>query len=314
MDIPPELLHALSTIVFHTRDINAVRNPNLRLTESLTQLHSCFSNDSHPGLVFNSRSRGFVDMDLVLELRESAIYASALPAVSLSGHVTSLWAWLFTLTKLLCQLRHQPYRLATSVVSYYISTGLSEILLTLRSWVVLGKSKRLAYRLFGWLAIVWIAVTINGTLYLKNSNRKYLDIWFALVGHVTLEIASLVPPLGGCIFTSDATHYLMICYAAIFVYDTVILLLLIARGVKLFGSDDDFSQLWWVAYRDALSLTNVVIMFLNKYDILLLVTLEMAVHSVSACRVVLHIREQAHLPKIYPKLPMSVGHSERQTA
>ncbi|KAJ3555198.1 hypothetical protein NP233_g12262 [Leucocoprinus birnbaumii] len=159
------------------------------------------------------------------------------------------------------------------VVVYHLTTIACEVLLTLRSWAIMGKGKKLGYFLFGWLAAVYVIADIVGEIfYLKNS----------------IHLASPVPPLGGCLVTG-ARPFVIQIFACAVVYESVLVSLLIARGVKLYRSDEEISQLWWVAYRDgilyyiylfALSLINLIVMVsLDEDYVLFLVIVEVAIHS-----------------------------------
>lgn len=94
--------------------------------------------------------------------------------------------------------------------------------LTLRTWAIRGKSKQLAFILFGTLTVVWVSIAILGGFYLKLSTSELpyqLSQTSAKAANTTTDMTSPAPALVGCIVTG-ANQYLLACYVLVAVYDT----------------------------------------------------------------------------------------------
>ncbi|KAF9448153.1 hypothetical protein P691DRAFT_775626 [Macrolepiota fuliginosa MF-IS2] len=173
--------------------------------------------------------------------------------------------------------------------AFVVGACFSEMLLTIRTWAIWGKGRGLTYALFGTFTLMWIAVFILMGFYIKFSKHD----------------VSPAPQLVGCVLLS-AGLYLALCFVLLVLYDAVTLVLMMMRGMSAFRSGRN-SELFRVVYRDGiiyyvylfgLSLLNIIVIFkLPRKYVTLLVTITGIVHSVLACRVILHIREQAYNQK-----------------
>lgn len=224
--------------------------------------------------------------------------------------VSLVWTAKWNTTKILYFLtRYLPF-IDTSVVMYHqfgfalpisvcrttyqyaawmfvVGMACAELILTLRTWAVWEKDKRLSYFLPILFCTVWTAGFIIMGFYLRG----------------TQHIASPLPQLFGCIVL-DANHILSACYILLMVYDACILFLMVIRGISAFRSGGD-SQFMRVVYSDgiiyyiylfSLSFINTIIILKLPGDYVnLMVMMERVVHSVLACRVVLHIRQQGRI-------------------
>ncbi|KAJ3572590.1 hypothetical protein NP233_g2982 [Leucocoprinus birnbaumii] len=227
--------------------------------------------------------------------------------------VSLIWTAKWNTTKILYFLtRYLPF-IDTSIVIYHqfgyalpvsvckttyqyaafmfvFGMAFAELILTLRTWAVWEKDRRLTYALPALFAAVWISgFTIIG-FYLRSTHH----------------MASPVPQLFGCI-VQDANQILASCYILLMGYDACILALMVVRGIAAFRSGGD-SQFMRVVYSDGiiyyiylftLSFVNTIIILKLPGDYVnLMVMVERVIHSVLACRVVLHIRQQGRVQQV----------------
>ncbi|KAF9448157.1 hypothetical protein P691DRAFT_801270 [Macrolepiota fuliginosa MF-IS2] len=170
---------------------------------------------------------------------------------------------------------------------FIVGMACAELILTLRTWAVWEKDKRLTYGLPVLFGATWMTGFFIMGFYLRS----------------TIHQASPVPQVLGCI-VRDTSAILSACYILLMAYDACILFLMIIRGISVFRSGGD-SRFMRVVYRDGiiyyiylfgLSLFNtVVILKLPSDYVNLLVMVERVMHSVLACRVILHIRHQGRV-------------------
>lgn len=191
----------------------------------------------------------------------------------------------FALSKATCQRVFE----ATAFM-FGLGMAIVELVFTLRTWAVWSKSTKFTWGLFSAFAAVWSAILIILGFYIKSLTHQ----------------ASPVPRLVGCVVLVSSP-ILSVGFVLLMVYDACLLILMIVRGVAAFRSGGD-SHLMRVVYSDgiiyyiyvfALSLLNVLVIVKlpSDYETLLLM-LERVVHSTLACRVVLHIRQQASSDEI----------------
>ncbi|KAF9448156.1 hypothetical protein P691DRAFT_67697 [Macrolepiota fuliginosa MF-IS2] len=185
----------------------------------------------------------------------------------------------FTLSKGTCQ------RVFECIVFMFgFGMGTVEMIFTLRTWAVWGKSKCLTWGIFSTFAATWAAIFVTLVLYVRSVNQE----------------VSPAPQVIGCTLRISSP-VLSVSFILLMAYDAALLIMMLIRGVSAFRSGGD-SYLTRVVYSDGivyyvyvflLSLLNVLIILKlpDDYETLLL-TMERVIHSVLACRVVLHIRQQ----------------------
>lgn len=173
---------------------------------------------------------------------------------------------------------------------YVVGVGLAEILLTLRTWACWGSRAR-------WVTIGLPIAFFALTVILCVSVGRYLaTLHFFTPPHTT--------PSLGCFYQGESFD-LVICWAALMVYDACLSLLMAIRGypeLKNWRRNMRSNSLSTVVYRDGLiyyvflfglSLINVVVILCLSYDYVnLLSTFERVMYSILTCRAVLGIREQ----------------------
>ncbi|KAF9448152.1 hypothetical protein P691DRAFT_801261 [Macrolepiota fuliginosa MF-IS2] len=190
--------------------------------------------------------------------------------------------------------------------SYIVSAGFSESILTIRTWAAWGQGNRLGCALLGAFGLVWSSIIIIVAFYLKAT------------GHMV----SPVPRLIGCQLDS-AGLYLVACFVLLVLYDLGMFLLITIRGLFAVQSGGH-SQLVTIAFRDGiiyyiylfgLSVLNVIVISaLPREYVTLLLVFAGVVHSVVACRVVLHIREQMHMQdRIFSQHDSQLGEVFQET-
>ncbi|XP_006464044.1 hypothetical protein AGABI2DRAFT_180157 [Agaricus bisporus var. bisporus H97] len=172
------------------------------------------------------------------------------------------------------------YEVGTSV--FMAGVVCAELILTIRTWAVWAKGNYVAIGLFGSFLLIWAAVVVLAAFYLRASNH----------------LSSPLPSLLGCIIEGSGT-YLASIFVVIAAHDTIMVVLMITRGIYALRSGGD-SRLLKTVYGDGiafyvylfvLSVVNIAIIFNFSELVVLLVMMQGAIHSVLACRVVLHIRQ-----------------------
>ncbi|KAF7776822.1 hypothetical protein Agabi119p4_5215 [Agaricus bisporus var. burnettii] len=159
----------------------------------------------------------------------------------------------------------------------------AELILTIRTWAVLGKGKKLTLIIFPSYAATCAVIATTLTIHAVNVRQD----------------ASPAPKVIGCTLTSSTNQILSVMYVFLMVYDGALLAVMTIRAISVFRNRGT-SELVRVVYRDGLvyyvylfvlSLLNLIVLlsFPTGYELLLLI-LERVMHAVLACRVVLHIR------------------------
>jgi len=169
----------------------------------------------------------------------------------------------------------------TTAFMFVAGMAIAELVFTLRTCAVWGKAKKLTWIVLSAYVATWSTIFIVLGFYIKNLTHE-------------------ATPLGCILKPSNAI--LSVAFVVLMAYDAALLILMVIRAVAAFRSGGD-SQLMRVVYSDGiiyyayiftLSLLNVLVItkLPTDYETLLLM-LERVVHSALACRVVLHIRQQA---------------------
>lgn len=237
---------------------------------------------------------------------------------------TLVWKAKWNITKILYLLaRYLPF-IDTSLVMYHqlgfalpeetcrrvfectaftfgVGMAIVELIFTLRTWAVWGRGKQFTWALFAAFAAVWSAIIIILGFYVKSLSHE----------------VSPAPHYLGCIVKSP-NGILSVGFIVLMIYDAGLLILMAIRAVAAFRSGGD-SYLMRTVYSDGiiyyvyvfvLSLLNVIVITkLSKDFETLLLMLERVVHSTLACRVVLHIRQQASSDVPIGDGARSTGHS-----
>ncbi|KAF8148397.1 hypothetical protein B0H34DRAFT_262319 [Crassisporium funariophilum] len=172
---------------------------------------------------------------------------------------------------------------------FIVGFAASELLLTLRTWAVWNRSRRLAFV----LPILYIGCWGCG-------------FWFSYLFLSSLEFGEINHPgFIGCFITA-ANGILTGCWIVLIVWDALTLVLMIIPGVEAYRSRKH-TRLYEVVYRDGvlyyvclfgLSCVNIILIkTLPATYINLLSSLERCLHSMLSSRVLLHIRAQANAAK-----------------
>ncbi|KAF9443038.1 hypothetical protein P691DRAFT_738380 [Macrolepiota fuliginosa MF-IS2] len=227
--------------------------------------------------------------------------------LTLEMEVVSIWQAPWTLMKVLYLLgRYTPFvdrcivlvfplqvvcisfipdTLNASLLCMRLIYGLLTVIFTLRTWIIWGKRRNIGIGLAIFYMVVWFIVLVPVAIYLRSTTFK----------------ASPAPRLLGC--TKEGPDMLFsISFTGAIVYDGAMLLLLITRAIISFRSGEN-SDLLRVIYRDGivyyiylfiLAVLNLLVFLKLPKDYAdLFLSLERVLQSVLACRVVLHIRQQA---------------------
>ncbi|KAF9449499.1 hypothetical protein P691DRAFT_553135 [Macrolepiota fuliginosa MF-IS2] len=169
---------------------------------------------------------------------------------------------------------------------FTVGMAIADLIFTFRTWVIWGKTKPMGWALAALYAAIWILALVILGIYLPT----------------VIHEASPFPELFGCIARSPST-LLSTSYIAFMVFEAIMLLLVVVRGISDLRNGGSESRLMRLVYRDGviyyiyifcLSTLNAItiLKFPKDYGSILL-GLQRMVHSVLSCRVILHIREQA---------------------
>ncbi|XP_006457551.1 hypothetical protein AGABI2DRAFT_181715 [Agaricus bisporus var. bisporus H97] len=172
----------------------------------------------------------------------------------------------------------------TITVLYIIGLLAAECIFTIRTVAVWGKDKHVTYILFATFSAMCIVIpTLIGINLSRTSQR--------LVGFREF-IQGQCSPVSG-----KSYKFLVATFAFTAAYDTMILTFMVARAFSMSRWRVD-SFLFKTVYGDGVafyvyifgvSLVNIIFIFTTNSFFLLL---QASFHSILACRVVLHIREQ----------------------
>lgn len=182
----------------------------------------------------------------------------------------------------------QCQQLFTASAWTFISgVTLVELIFTFRTWAVWGGGKQFTVALAVIFCAIWAGVFVDGFFYLK----------------LTTHGPSPAPDFFGC-FIIKTTPILSIAYILLMLYDAFLLSLMVSRALYIFRLGRK-TRLTVVIFSDGIiyfiyifviSLVNVLfIVRLPDSLHTLMMMFARSMHSVLACRVVLHIREQIEL-------------------
>ncbi|KAF5363312.1 hypothetical protein D9756_000205 [Leucocoprinus leucothites] len=192
--------------------------------------------------------------------------------------------------------------------------ALVEIIFSIRTWAVWKQGTRCTLGLIITFFVIWTGVVVANVLYLKGTSHG----------------SSLAPHLIGC-FMTKSSPILFVGYILLMLYDAFLLTLMVIRGLSIFRAAGaaragENNRLALVVFGDgiiyffyifgayifsttsnvgseelthnptAISLINILIITRLPVDLeVLLMMPARVIHAVLACRVVLHIREQAEI-------------------
>ncbi|KAF9443566.1 hypothetical protein P691DRAFT_778802 [Macrolepiota fuliginosa MF-IS2] len=173
-------------------------------------------------------------------------------------------------------------------VMFCIGDAIADLIFTLRTWVVWGKSKSLGTGLAAFYVVIWVvAIPTPFVLYLRT----------------IVYAPSPAPHILGCLSQSVGLLF-SVSFAGSMLFNLVMLLLMIIRAISWYrlGAKSDLTRM---IYRDGIiyyvytfifsTLNFLVILKFPKDYTDLLFTMDRVLHSVLSCRVVLHIRQQRQL-------------------
>ncbi|KAF8989795.1 hypothetical protein BDQ17DRAFT_1434218 [Cyathus striatus] len=179
--------------------------------------------------------------------------------------------------------------------TWIIMVGMAsaEAVLTVRTWAVCGSRR--------WLAIVLSILFVSILSAICGVSAGFpSSLEFGLQD-------SLHPLLHGCFITGGKTNLIVIDWILLFVYDAVNTGLMIMPAYYSFKQG--YSNLVLVIVRDGIvyyfyifvvALANIVVISAMSRDYYpLIIELGRVLHSVLACRVVLHAREEARKTEIF---------------
>ncbi|EKM75067.1 hypothetical protein AGABI1DRAFT_132605 [Agaricus bisporus var. burnettii JB137-S8] len=190
----------------------------------------------------------------------------------------------------------------TITVLYIIGLLAAECIFTIRTVAVWGKDKHVTYILFATFSAMCIVIPTLIGINLSRTSRRFIDVIFILFndppsrqkdwsGSESLSKDSARQ------FSGTSYKFLVATFAFTAAYDTMILTFMVARAFSMSRWRVD-SFLFKTVYGDGVafyiyifgvSLVNIIFIFTTNSFFLLL---QASFHSILACRVVLHIREQ----------------------
>ncbi|KAF7759878.1 hypothetical protein Agabi119p4_11573 [Agaricus bisporus var. burnettii] len=178
----------------------------------------------------------------------------------------------------------------TIIIMYIISLLTAEFIFTMRTVAVWGKDKHVAYILFATFATMCVVTPTLIGIHLKRTSQQ-------LNGFREVQ-------QGQCTPISDKSYkFLVATFTVTAAYDTTTLTFMVIRALSTSRWRVD-SYLFRTVYGDGISfyiyifgvsLVNIVFIF-NMSSFFLL--LQASFHSILACRVVLHIRQQLNRQEI----------------
>ncbi|KAF7776838.1 hypothetical protein Agabi119p4_5231 [Agaricus bisporus var. burnettii] len=169
--------------------------------------------------------------------------------------------------------------------TFTIHSLCAALVITIRTWAVWGKAKYMTYIAFGSYTVASTFIFIFYAISLKHTS------------HPKIEILEGLPT--GCIPKYDSP-YLPAAIVIEAFYDTATTVLMLIRGASLYRWGKH-SRLFQTLYRDgimfyvyitAICFANAVLLFSKGNYSVLLLTMQGALRSVLACRIILHIRMQ----------------------
>ncbi|KAJ7628518.1 hypothetical protein FB45DRAFT_918491 [Roridomyces roridus] len=166
--------------------------------------------------------------------------------------------------------------------------GVTEIILLIRTYALYSRPRKMLVS----LVLLWIVI---GTL----------NIWGMIGWARSLTVKS--EPFTNCIL-EDSSNYILICYGARLVGETILAALTLAKYIPILGEGNNsnlvatFYQdgiLWYLAMLSVLT-TNVVLQIAARPSLKYLADAPMRVlHALLACRLVLHVRVTADEGPLY---------------
>ncbi|KAF9000998.1 hypothetical protein BDQ17DRAFT_1410107 [Cyathus striatus] len=170
------------------------------------------------------------------------------------------------------QLCHNLFNAITWLILIGMSTA--EVIFTLRTWAVWGRKKWLAYFLSVYYITSWTGTFIAAGISVN-----------------TLEFGAQQYIARGCLVTGGNPSLLWVDWTLLFLYDFVLMVLMLIPAFKAFKQNGK-SDMTKIVLRDVVSSANLVViraLSSDYFDVIL--ELGRVIHSVLACRVVLHTRE-----------------------
>jgi len=226
--------------------------------------------------------------------------------ITLPEEVTYVWPTRWNIGKVLFLLTRYPVFADTTLVLVHqfqvldatqckiifttigwmlgVGVGIAEIILSMRTWVIWGRDKRIAFFLGSLLVVLWIPV-----------------FWFDNEALSSLVFTSPPNPnTPGCFLISQK-NILYAVFILIMSFETVILTLTLIKGLEHFRRAG--SPLVTVLYRDGilnyvylfiLSVINLVVITSAPHGFTTLLTaMQRVAHSILSGRILLHLRQAA---------------------
>ncbi|KAF9449495.1 hypothetical protein P691DRAFT_703153 [Macrolepiota fuliginosa MF-IS2] len=168
--------------------------------------------------------------------------------------------------------------------TFIIGISIAELLLTIRTWAVWEKDRRLTIGLPIFFVSFWVTQYALVGLYL---------------GTLTYEPSPYQPWVTCATFHMN--RLLSVCWILLMIYDAGILILIVIQTLRTFRSWGNVpltrvicqDGIAYFAYLFLLSFANIIIiMKLPREFVHLLTMIERVVHSVLTCRIILQIRQQ----------------------
>ncbi|KAF8639307.1 hypothetical protein AX17_001588, partial [Amanita inopinata Kibby_2008] len=168
---------------------------------------------------------------------------------------------------------------------FVIGMALSEVILTIRTWIIWNKDKRLTYGLPVFFCLTWAAGFVVMSIFIRS--LAFIQLPF--------------PFIKGCIVIAGS-RILTVDWALLMFYNTGNLMLMVIRVTSLYWSGVESRLLrrlytdgvFYYAFLFGISVINVSVIFsLPPEYVDLLSSTQRALHSILSSRVILDIREQA---------------------
>ncbi|KAF7783278.1 hypothetical protein Agabi119p4_2654 [Agaricus bisporus var. burnettii] len=177
------------------------------------------------------------------------------------------------------------YRFGSPTASesmFVVGVICAALVVTLRTWAVWGMMRPMTYLLFGSYTVASVLILVFYIVSLKYTSHSVIS-WLPL----------------GCIGEYQS-YYLPAAFVVDATYETVILLFMLIRGASLYRWGKH-SRLFQTIYSDgisfyvyitAVSAANVALLFNQGDSGLYMLSIQAAIRSISACRIILHVRIQ----------------------
>jgi len=167
-----------------------------------------------------------------------------------------------------------------------VGVGIAEVILAMRTWVIWGRNKNIAWGLGILLVALWVPL-------------------FFFLNEALTSLVFTIPPnpnTPGC-FLLKQKNILFVCFILIMTFETVVLTLTLIKGLEHFRAAT--SPLVTVLYRDGvlnyiylfiLSLINLAVITSAPHGFTTLLTaMQRVAHAILSGRILLHLRKAASI-------------------